>query len=117
MDKEFLSIDDVSKYLGIKRSTLYLKVEKHEIPFYRFGRLIRFKRVDVERWTEGFKCEIVDVDSKASWLIENIAGKKVDVDEIVKKAIDESRGLKYTPNYGRPDQVKGRRKEVEDGTL
>ena len=55
MEKEFLSINDVSEYLGMKRSTLYLKVEKHQVPFYRFGRLIRFKKVDLDRWAEGFR--------------------------------------------------------------
>ena len=37
MEKVFLNIDELSQYLGIKKSNLYAKVERQEIPFYRVG--------------------------------------------------------------------------------
>jgi excisionase family DNA binding protein len=117
MDKEFVNIDDVSKYLGIKRSTLYQKVERREIPFYRFGRLIRFKKADIELWTEGFRSEPIDSDEGARRFIVNINRGRVDIGRIVKKTIEEVKGFKYTHSHRRPDQDKGLRKEVSDGTL
>lgn len=117
MEKEFLSIDDVSKYLGIKRSNLYQRVERREIPFYRFGRLIRFKKTDIELWAEGFRNEEVNLDHGARGFRGDINRGRMDIGRIVKKNIDEVRGFKYTHSHGRPDQAKGPRKEVSDRTL
>ena len=39
MEKKFLNIDELSQYLGIKKSNLYSRVERKEIPFYRWGRM------------------------------------------------------------------------------
>jgi len=119
MNKEFLSIDDVSQYLGIKRSTLYRRVESREIPFYRFGRLIRFRKADVDQWIEGFRFEVVESNSNrvGRRVVGGMGKGRMDIDRIVKKTIDGVRGLKYTSNHGRPDQVEGLRKEVPDGTL
>lgn len=117
MDKDFLTIDELSKYLGIKRSTLYQKVERREIPFYRFGRMIRFKRTDIELWIEGFRNEPTDSDHEAKRFIRGIDRGMVEIGRMVKKNIDEVVGLKYTPNYGKPDQSKGLRKEVKNGDL
>ncbi len=39
--REFLAVEELSRYLGIKKSNLYSKVERKEIPHYRVGRLIK----------------------------------------------------------------------------
>ena len=51
--KEFLTIQDLSSHLDIKTSTLYLMVEERSIPHYRVGKLIRFKRAEIDAWMEG----------------------------------------------------------------
>jgi len=117
MDREFLSIADISKYLCMKRSTLYLKVKKQEIPFYRFGRLIRFKRIEIDRWTEEFKFEAGDSNLKRAKYSGSISRGCPDIDRIVKKTIDDIKHPKYTYNYGKPDRIKGLGKEVKNGTL
>ena len=40
-----------------------------------------------------------------------------DINRVVKKAIDEIKGVDYTASYGKPDQVKDLGKEVPDGTV
>ena len=50
--KEILNIDELSEYLSIKKSSLYSKVEMKEIPFYRIGRLLRFKKAEIDHWLE-----------------------------------------------------------------
>lgn len=117
MDKDFLTIEELSEYLGIKRSTLYQRVGRREIPFYRFGRLIRFKRADIELWMEGFRNEAIDSDHVGGRLIRGIKGGGVDVGGVVKKNIEEVADLKYTPKYGKPDQIRSLRREVKNGTL
>jgi excisionase family DNA binding protein len=115
--REFLTIDELSEYLNLKRSKLYSLVETGELPHYRIGRLIRFRRDDVDRWMEGHRKEEVDTNRKAKGILKVVNTPRTDIDGLIKKSIEEVKGLKYTPNHGRPDQIKGRRKEVSDGAL
>ena len=41
----------------------------------------------------------------------------MDIGKVVKKAIEGVNGMGYTALHGKPDRIKGLRKEVEDGTL
>ncbi len=60
MESDYLTIDEASAYTGIKKSTLYSKVEQREIPHYRIGRSIKFKRDDLDAWMEAHRVECVD---------------------------------------------------------
>ena len=117
MEKEFLTIDELSEYLSMKRSTLYSLVESGELPHYRIGRLIRFKQDDVNQWMEGHRREGNNVDKKARGILKAINKPRMDVDSLVKKSIEEVKGLKYIPNDGKSDQSGGLREEVSDGII
>ena len=49
-EKDFLSIDELSELTGLKKATIYAKRSMREIPAYKFGRELRFKRSEVEDW-------------------------------------------------------------------
>jgi excisionase family DNA binding protein len=115
--KEFLTIDDVSEYLSIKRSTLYSMVESGEIAHYRVGRLIRFKKQDVDVWMESQRKERIDTDKKARGVLKAMNRPVTDINSMVKKTIAEVKGNLYTPGNGRPDRDKDLGKGVSDGTL
>jgi excisionase family DNA binding protein len=117
MDKEFLNINEVSEYLGIKKSTLYFHVENGDIPHYRIGRLIRFKKQDIGIWMEGNKKEKIDLHRKALKILGKVANSNLDVESIVKKTIDETRRKRYIPLQEKPGGLKGLRKEVENGLI
>ena len=89
MDKEFLNIKEASQYLGIKISTLYFYVENGNIPHYRIGRLIRFKKQEVDQWMEGNKKERIDLSKMAARMLGKVPHQILDVPSIVKKAIAE----------------------------
>lgn len=118
MDEEFISIDDISEYLGLKKSTLYLKVERQEIPHYKFGRLIKFKKDEIDRWANGFKRDPVDLNRKVNNILKAVSNREIGIDRIIKKSIDEVKSLKYTSDHGKPGQIKGLRKEgLDDGIV
>ena len=117
MEKEFMNIDELSQYLGIKKSTLYSKVERREIRFYRVGRLIFFKKEEIDTFMERNRVECFDIKKEAKRLMKGANRSRMDVNRIVKNAIEGVNGMGYTALHGKPDQVKGLRKEVEDGTL
>jgi len=114
--KEFLTINELSEYLSIKTSTLYSMVESCEITHYRVGRLIRFKKQDIDAWMERHRREEIDTHKKARGILKAISRPVTDIDSMIKKSIAEAKGLKYTHDYGRPDHNRAK-KEVEYGAL
>lgn len=117
MEKDFWSVDEVCQYLNIKRSTAYSLVESGTIPFYRIGRLLRFKPEDVKGWMETRRSESIHANERAKDILKAINKPRMDVDSLVKKSIAEAKGNRYTPLYGKPDRNKGLGKGVSDGTL
>ena len=113
--KEILNIDELSLYLGIKKSTLYSKVERREIPFYKIGHLIRFKKTEIDLWMEKFKSEPFRAKEKAKSMTHSADARAADIDEIVNRVIADSGGMEYTPKHkGDRTRIRGLRKEVED---
>ena len=105
MVKEFLDIKGLSDYLGIKKTTLYGIVENGDLPHYRIGRLIRFRRDEVDTWMEKYRSEGIETGKeKTKRTIKSVSKPKTNIDRIIKNAIDESKGLKYNPSLG--NQVK-----------
>lgn len=82
----YLDIKELSCYLKIKEKTLYCWVERSEIPYYRIGKLIRFRQGEIDTWMESKKAKSV----------------KQSVDKIIHSV--------YTPGIGRSDRLK--RKEA-----
>ena len=52
MEKLLFDIKQISNYLSIKEKTIYEKVESGEIPHYKIGRLLRFKKEEIDKWLE-----------------------------------------------------------------
>ncbi|ARN78247.1 hypothetical protein BST97_09720 [Nonlabens spongiae] len=51
--KEFLSVAELSIYLGISMSAVYKLTSKNEIPFYcPGGKKIYFKKQEINQWIE-----------------------------------------------------------------
>ncbi len=116
-NSEFMTIQKLSGHLEIKVSTLYSLVAQKKIPHYKVGRLVRFKKSEIDFWMDGQKKECVDVPTAARKIFRSTRGPAGDINRMVKKAIDDAKGTVYTASHGKPDQVKGLGKEVPDGTV
>ncbi|HBO84013.1 MAG: hypothetical protein A2073_03645 [Deltaproteobacteria bacterium GWC2_42_11] len=57
MKTEWLDIKGLSLYFNIKEKTLYYLVARGQIPHYRIGKIIRFKKCDIDFWIEGKKAK------------------------------------------------------------
>ena len=67
MDREYLSIDELSKYLGVDKKWLYARTSEAESkklpqngkpllpPKYRFGKYLKFKLSEIDSWAQNFK--------------------------------------------------------------
>lgn len=116
-DKKLLTIMEVASYLNIKVKTLYAMVSANEIPHYRIGRLIRFRKDEIDTWIETKKVVQVDPEQAAKRIIKSIRTPSVDIDRVVKKTIDQIKGGSYTFDNGKPDRIKDLKKEVHNGSL
>jgi len=50
MQKQLMDMNEASEYLGIRKNTLYEWVVERKIPHVRVGRLLKFRREDLEAW-------------------------------------------------------------------
>jgi len=88
---EYLKIEDISSYLKIKNKTLYAMVESGDIPHYKIGRLIRFKKEDVDLWMEAKKVTGGHRTGKSKRLLQS-GRRNQHIDKVVRKTIDGLKG-------------------------
>lgn len=55
--KELLGTEETAEYLGISKNTLYEWIIQKKIPHFKVGRLVKFKREDLESWLKKKKME------------------------------------------------------------
>jgi excisionase family DNA binding protein len=57
--KEVLTTDEASKYLGVSKATLYKMTMERQIPHYKSptGRLCYFNRKEIEAWMQNNRVE------------------------------------------------------------
>lgn len=58
----WLTVDDISAHLGIKKSTVYQYVSDGRIPHHRIpgSNLVRFKQSEIDGWMETGRIETQD---------------------------------------------------------
>lgn len=56
-DVEWLSTAAAAKRLGITPRTLYRFIDEGDLPAFRFGRVIRLKQADIDRYIESCRIE------------------------------------------------------------
>ncbi|MGH9783991.1 MAG: helix-turn-helix domain-containing protein [Terriglobia bacterium] len=54
-EKQYLDVNELSRYLRIKPSTLYAWAAQGKIPCVKVHRLIRFRRDEIDCWVESFR--------------------------------------------------------------
>jgi len=52
-EKQLWNVDEVAKFLGISRNTIYWWAEIGKIPHSKLGKLVRFNPDDVMAWLKG----------------------------------------------------------------
>ena len=116
IDNGFWDIADLSSYLKVKVKTIYAMTSG--IPHYRVGKLIRFKKQEIDSWMESKRVKDFDGINKSK----NIKGKKSDkgniiIDKLIRKAIDQSKKEVYNPCHGKSDRIEGLIKEINNGSI
>lgn len=84
---DYLKIEAISAYLGLNVKTLYAMVESSSIPHYRIGRLIRFKKEDIDLWMEAKKVADRNPLAKSKRIFRSRSRNQY-IDNIIRKTID-----------------------------
>jgi excisionase family DNA binding protein len=108
-------IKDLSHYLKVKIKTLYAMVQ--EIPHYRFGKLIRFKKSEIDAWSESKKGNIQDFKIQTRKKRKPSDSANNHIDKLIRKTIDQTKQEDYNPDHGKSDRIEGPRKEINNGSI
>lgn len=46
----YWSVDEVSRYLGVKRDTVYKWIYRRGLPAHKVGRLWKFRKLEIDNW-------------------------------------------------------------------
>ena len=49
-DDRWLSLHEISEYLGVKRDTLYKWIYRREMPAHKVGKLWKFRKEEIDKW-------------------------------------------------------------------
>ncbi|TLD41849.1 MAG: hypothetical protein JETT_1866 [Candidatus Jettenia ecosi] len=56
-DSEYLNVNQVATFLGVSVDTVYSWTMRKSIPFYKLGKLVRFKRSELIAYMDSLKVE------------------------------------------------------------
>ncbi|MGP8154572.1 MAG: helix-turn-helix domain-containing protein [Smithella sp.] len=115
IDSGFWDIEDLSIYLKVKTKTIYAMVT--DIPHYRIGKLIRFKKAEIDAWLENKRENVQDIkiQTREKRKISDSSNKHID--RIIRKTIDQTKPEDYNSDYGKSDRIEGLRKEINNGSI
>ena len=54
-EDEFLTIDELTKLIGLTKPTIYGHVHRNTIPFIKKGKMLRFSKQDILNWLQAGK--------------------------------------------------------------
>lgn len=66
MEDRWLSVDEIVKYLGVSRDTIYAWIAGRGLPAHRVGRLWKFKRGAVDAWVQSGGADATRVAAEAA---------------------------------------------------
>ena len=111
MNHRFWNIQDLSDYLNVKIKTIYSMVP--DIPHYRIGKLIRFKKAEIESWLESKKANV----HQSMQIKKPRESANNQIDLLIRKTIDQTKQEDYNSHHGKSDRIKTQEKEINYGSI
>lgn len=64
LDDRWFSVEEISRYLGVKRDTLYKWLENKRIPAHKVGRLWKFQKREIDDWIKSGRADQTKMNEK-----------------------------------------------------
>lgn len=94
IENGYWDIRDLSHYLKVKMKTLYALVPV--IPHYRVGKLIRFRKAEIDSWMEHHRGMAYGQGvTPGNHRVRRSGKGQADIDKLIRKAIDQTKGETY----------------------
>ncbi len=84
--EETLNVEQVARFLGLKKGTLYNMISRRVIPYHKVGRRVLFRRTEIETW---FESTLVPCVPGARHTAKKPPRANVDAERIVKNVIEK----------------------------
>ena len=63
-DDVIFDIKDLCKYLNVSEKWVYERTRFNEIPFFKIGNILRFRKRDIDKWIESYKVPAADTPKR-----------------------------------------------------
>lgn len=57
-DEDFMTIEQVSSFVGLSKATIYGLTHERKIPYFKAGKRLYFKKADIVNWITSTKVKI-----------------------------------------------------------
>ena len=115
IDSRFWDIEDLSHYLNVKVKTIYSMIPS--IPHYRVGKLIRFRKQEIDAWLESKRGNVQDIKIHTRKIRKTSDSANNHIDKLIRKTIDQTKQEDYNLDHGKSDRIEGLRKEVKNVSI
>jgi len=86
MMEEPLNVDQAARFLGLKKGTVYNMISRKSLPYHKVGSRVLFRQAELEAW---FESTFIPCLSRRCEPGKKPRRKNVDVQEIVKNAVEQ----------------------------
>jgi excisionase family DNA binding protein len=111
----FWDIADLSSYLKVKVKTIYAMTS--DIPHYRVGKLIRFRKQEIDAWLESKRGNVQDIKIHTRKIRKTSDSANNHIDKLIRKTIDQTKQEDYNLDHGKSDRIEGLIKEINNGSI
>ena len=115
IDNGFWNIKDLSNYLKVKIKTIYAMIP--DIPHYRIGKLIRFKKSEIDAWSKSKRENVQDFKIQTREKRKASDSASNNIEKLIRKTIDQTKQEDYNLDHGKSDRIEGPRKEINNGSI
>ncbi len=107
--------EQVANVLNCKPSSVYSWAKEGKIPAFKLNGCLRFNSKEIEEWIESNRLRPTNTDRKAKQILSST--REVDINAILRKAIDSSKGSDIISEKGKPDLNRAQEKGGKNGAL
>ncbi len=107
---KLVTIKELSDFLKVKVSTLYTWVHNGTIPYVKLNGLLRFDMDEIKEWIKASKSALRNEKSGSKRPLK--PSKVPNVDNIIRKSIDNVTNERYNTPIGKPGPSRGSTKEI-----
>jgi excisionase family DNA binding protein len=100
MEKAFWTVGDVSKYLSVKPSTIYMWAKTGQIPHFKLNKALRFRKTEIDAWMESHRGNDIVAKEKPRRSLMKVSRPKSKIGTMIGNAVDEFRHMKYNSEVG-----------------